>query len=352
MKRFFAMLLCMTLLLTGVAVAEGEFPELNEAGFFDGGEFVYTDPENGVWRYCSDTLKIEIYRRTQDSPKEIWYEAEVWSTEDNAFAMIPWNEDPDKRMSDLNYPYKIARANQTVLAINSDFAHLRISQNSRQGILLRDGEILSEKTFGHNKGTFPNLDNLALYADGNMEVYYSDEKTAQEYQEMGAVDVLAFGPVLVRDGQLNTEALEKYGTSHAPRTAIGMVEKGHYFAMMLEGRHDGSNGAGISFLAEKMLEKGCQLAFNLGWRPVRHHGVHGRSDLQDRQAPRGQHQRPQGSGNPGHWRFCPGDPAGGLSTPSCKRKYDVQQSPGIRGKRTRWNTHPGISAGICPGNPK
>lgn len=193
MKRFFAMLLCMTLLLTGVAVAEGEFPELNEAGFFDGGEFVYTDPENGVWRYCSDTLKIEIYRRTQDSPKEIWYEAEVWSTEDNAFAMIPWNEDPDKRMSDLNYPYKIARANQTVLAINSDFAHLRISQNSRQGILLRDGEILSEKTFGHNKGTFPNLDNLALYADGNMEVYYSDEKTAQEYQEMGAVDVLAFG---------------------------------------------------------------------------------------------------------------------------------------------------------------
>ena len=98
MKRFFAMLLCMTLLLTGVAVAEGEFPELNEAGFFDGGEFVYTDPENGVWRYCSDTLKIEIYRRTQDSPKEIWYEAEVWSTEDNAFAMIPWNEDPDKRM--------------------------------------------------------------------------------------------------------------------------------------------------------------------------------------------------------------------------------------------------------------
>lgn len=69
--------------------------------------------------------------------------------------------------------------------------------------------------------------------------------------------------MLVRDGQLNTEALEKYGASHAPRTAIGMVEKGHYFAMMLEGRHDGSNGAGISFLAEKMLERGCQLAFNL-----------------------------------------------------------------------------------------
>ena len=43
-----------------------------------------------------------------------------------------------------------------------------------------------------------------------------------------------------------------------------MVEKGHYFAMMLEGRHDGKQWRGpVSFLAEKMLEKGCQLAFNL-----------------------------------------------------------------------------------------
>ena len=44
MERFFAMLLCMTLLLTGVAVAEGEFPELNEAGFFDGGRVCLYGP--------------------------------------------------------------------------------------------------------------------------------------------------------------------------------------------------------------------------------------------------------------------------------------------------------------------
>ena len=240
----------------------GEFPELNDAGFYDGGEYVYTDEENGVWRYCSDTLKVEIIRHTQDSPKQIWYEAEVWSTEDNAFAMIPWNENPDKRMSDLNYPTRLPgrtrRSWHQQRLCPSAHQPEEPAGNSAAG----RGNPLG-KNLRHNKGTFPNLDNLALYADGNMEVYYSDEKTAQEYQEMGAEDVLAFGPVLVRDGQLNTEALEKYGTSHAPRTAIGMVEKGHYFAMMLEGRHDGSNGAGISFLAEKMLERGCQLAFNL-----------------------------------------------------------------------------------------
>lgn len=260
MKRLLAALLCL-LMLVGTALAEGEFPELNEAGFYDGGEFVYADAESGVWRYCSDTLKVEIYRRTEASPKRIWYEAEVWSTEDNAFAMIPWDE--SKRMTSQNWPYKIARKNGTVLALNSDFAHLRLSQKKRAGILLRQGSILSTRTLAKNKGTFPNLDNLVLYADGDMEVYYSNEKTAEEYQEMGAMDVLAFGPLLIRDGELNTKGLKKYGTSNAPRTAIGMVEKGHYFAMMLEGRHSGSKGGPVSFLAEKLLEKGCTLAFNL-----------------------------------------------------------------------------------------
>ena len=260
MKRLLAALLCL-LMLAWSALAEGEFPELNDAGFYDGGEFVYTDAETGVWRYCSDTLKVEIYRRTSTDPKRIWYEAEVWSTEDNAFAMLPWDE--ENRMTSQSWPYKIARKHGTVLAVNSDFAHLRLKQKKRAGILLRQGKILSSKTLAKNKGNFPNLDTLALYPDGMMEVYYSNEKTAEEYQEMGVSDVLAFGPLLIRDGELNTAGLKKYGTSNAPRTAVGMVEKGHYFVMMLEGRHTGSKGGPVSFLAEKMLEKGCQLAFNL-----------------------------------------------------------------------------------------
>ena len=56
---------------------EGVFPELNEAGFLDDGEFVFEDPENGVWRYASDTLWIEIFRREQKAPDRVWYEAEI-----------------------------------------------------------------------------------------------------------------------------------------------------------------------------------------------------------------------------------------------------------------------------------
>jgi exopolysaccharide biosynthesis protein len=96
-----------------------------------------------------------------------------------------------------------------------------------------------------------------------MKVFYSDEKTAEEYLEEGAVDVLAFGPILIRDGELNEEGIAKYGTSHAQRTAVGMVEKGHYWFMMLEGRIKRSTGDGIGFLAEKLMEKQCAVGFNL-----------------------------------------------------------------------------------------
>ena len=75
--------------------------------------------------------------------------------------------------------------------------------------------------------------------------------------------MLAFGPILIRDGELNEKGLKQYGTSRAPRTAVGMVEKGHYWFMMLEGRIKRSKGDGIRFLAEKLLEKGCSVGFNL-----------------------------------------------------------------------------------------
>ncbi len=96
-----------------------------------------------------------------------------------------------------------------------------------------------------------------------MQVFDSDEKTAEEYLAEGAVDVLSFGPWLIRDGMLNEDALKKYGRSSAQRVAVGMVEKGHYFFMMLEGRIDRSRGAGIRFLAEKLLERHCVTGFNL-----------------------------------------------------------------------------------------
>ncbi len=255
-----AVLLLAFCLIPGCAPAEGEFPELNEAGFLDEGEFVYENAEEGIWRYASDVLRVEIFRRENEKPAQVWYEAEVFCAEGSEGPRMIANN-PEHWARSKEYPYKIARRNGTVLALSSDYAQDRAGK--ARGVIIRNGRIISDKSWPANSNHFPNLDCLAIWPDGRIAVFECAEKKAQEYLDEGVTDVLSFGPWLIREGELNEAGLKKYGKSTAQRAAIGMVEKGHYFFMMLEGRITRSRGAGISFLAEKLLEKGCTEAFNL-----------------------------------------------------------------------------------------
>ena len=270
LKRLFC-LLAVLLMLLPAALAEkttdkaGAFPVLNEEGFLDVGEYVYINEEAGVWRYVDDKLKVEIYRCTGKNEKGkdlTWYEAEVWSRGDEIWRIFSNVE--GKHMSTAAWPYIVAQKNQTVLGISTDFAQNRYpKKDASVGIIIRNGKVFSDKTRPADSKKWPPLDVLALYPDGNMEVYNSDEHTAQEYLDMGVQTTLAFGPLLVRDGVRNDKDISTMNLGNNPRVAIGMVEKGHTFAMMLEGRHKGSVGAYLDFLADRMLEKGCTLAINL-----------------------------------------------------------------------------------------
>ena len=238
------------------------WPPLTEEGFLSEGEFLFEDEEAGLWRYCSPTLKIEINRRDQEKPKERWYEAEIWVAEGaDGFAMLPWST--TKRWTSLNYPYKIARKHRSVFALNSDFAHLRINKKQRPGILLRGGEVVSNRTKAKMNSGFPNLDTLAILPDGDLQVFWSNELKPEDYTAMGAADVLSFGPWLIRDGEVNTAAIKKLGGERAQRTAVGIVEKRHYFCLVTEGRTKESKGTNLAFVAEKMQALGCVSAINL-----------------------------------------------------------------------------------------
>ena len=74
--------------------------------------------------------------------------------------------------------------------------------------------------------------------------------------------VYSFGPYLIRDGVLNAH-LEDVSTSRQPRCALGMIEPGHYVAILAEGRLKDSNGVSVKQLALMMREKGCTVAYNL-----------------------------------------------------------------------------------------
>ena len=277
-KRWLAMLLAILFLPVYTGVKEGKkvsaedagggWPVLNEAGYLDSGEFVHEDSENGIWRYCSETLKIEILRKTETKPvKLIWYEAEIWSREE-VFSFVTNEPGEHFKYGTADWPEKVCRKNGAVLAINGDYASNRWGnmrhpkERYKVGILLRDGKIMSSETKKSGNTSFPNLDTLAIYPDGNMEVHDSRELTAEEYLERGATDVLAFGPWLIRGGEFNPH-LPKFDTYRAPRTALGMIEPGHYIAFMAEGRHKQSKGCDLNRIAEKMRDRDCMLAFNL-----------------------------------------------------------------------------------------
>ena len=105
---------------------------------------------------------------------------------------------------------------------------------------------------------------LAVFNDGSMKAYLSDAHTAQEYLDMGATDVFAFGPILVSDGQPGAHmGDDTYYHYREPRCALGMIAPYHYIILTVKGRVKESKGVYFDWLADKMLEKGAVEALNL-----------------------------------------------------------------------------------------
>ena len=258
---------------TPVATPEPAFvskmPQLNESGYLDEGEFIYSSEDEGLWIYVDQTAKVIIERKHNADPKEplTWFEAELWGDIGQGELLRTVWRDEEKKAKERGDAAETARMHKAVFAMNTDYFTYRVDvHNSRKtGVVIRDGEILYDDRYTEQqvtKSLFPNLDTLAFYPDGSMSVHHSYDLTAQEYIDAGAYAVYSFGPYLIKDGQLSERA---YTSSDAknPRCAIGMVEPGHYVAIMCEGRLSRSNGVDMEYLAKLMRSKNCQIAFNL-----------------------------------------------------------------------------------------
>ena len=137
------------------------------------------------------------------------------------------------------------------------------------GIVIRNGEIISDKTY-KTRDVWPPLDTLAVFADGSMKTFSKNEHTAQEYLDMGAEQVFAFGPILVQNGEIGERIQDPtYYHYREPRCALGMIEPNHYLVLTVSGRTNDSKGAYLVWLAERMIERGVTEALNLdgGERP-------------------------------------------------------------------------------------
>ncbi len=237
-------------------------PELNDKGFYDGGEFVYESDEVGLWVYVSSTLKVIIQRKIDIDAPLRWFEAEIWTDVEAGERLRSIQYDTEHIGKTYADAAETAGKYGVVFGMNADYYTYRVRSIWTQGIVIRDGSILVNDPYEEATTKFPNLDTLALFPDGHMEVYASYDLTAQEYLDMGATDVYSFGPYLINHGALNPNA-ENWGKSLNPRCAIGMVEPGHYVVVVAEGRMKASAGITMTHLASLMFSKGCEVAFNM-----------------------------------------------------------------------------------------
>ncbi|MDD3410261.1 MAG: phosphodiester glycosidase family protein [Eubacteriales bacterium] len=218
------------------------------------------DEVNGSWLYESDSLRVEITRRVFDDPL-VWYEVDLRTSD---ASMLRGVLSADKKpQTHLKKPETLAREQQLVYAQTDDFYANRLkSKKLKTGVIIRNGSILYDSVYVGNGNPFPPLDAMALFGDGTMKVFAAREHTADEYLQMGAVDVFSFGPILIRDGQMDARVERRYA-NREPRSAIGIIEPHHFFSIIVEGRHDGSVGCGLKRIAERMLEVGVTDALNM-----------------------------------------------------------------------------------------
>lgn len=246
-------------------------PPRTEEGFLspDAGteEFVYIDEDEGVWIYLTPSLSIDLRRYEDKSSKKyplVWYEADIQCSPETP--LVSYTNGTKTPGTGLINPLQFVRERHIVLAISDDHFGYRIKENDKgipPGLIIREGQIITTKT--RSKESLPNLDILAVFEDGSMKTFEPQEYTAEEYLEMGVRSTYAFGPALIKDGKLTEYMLrDEYYTYREPRLAMGMIAPYHYFILCVEGRmEERSVGVYLTWLADKMLEKGVTEALNL-----------------------------------------------------------------------------------------
>lgn len=148
-----------------------------------------------------------------------------------------------------------AAANNAILAVNGDY----YGANST-GYVIKNGVIYRDTV----RDDAENGD-LAIFSDGHFEIIYENEVTAQELVDKGVVNLLAFGPSLVENGEISVSTNSEVGQSMSsnPRTAIGIIDENRYIIVVSDGRTSESAGLSLYELAEVMQSYGVKTAYNL-----------------------------------------------------------------------------------------
>lgn len=222
-----------------------------------GEEIVSVDEAAGTWLYRSDILSVEIGRHEtvcvrggRENPC-VYFVAHIYQRGADSFRATFGNELHNG--ISLGTAQEMADRAKCVLWITGD--NLIQMDREIKSILIRDGYLFQKAT---------GFDCLVLEPKTlSMRVVPAKSITAQDLFESGVQNSFSFGPTMIVDGQVVESSRAMRGTEN-PRTVLGMIEPGHFVAVVVDGRQPGySMGMTMTELIDLMASLGCQVAYNL-----------------------------------------------------------------------------------------
>ena len=201
--------------------------------------------------YKDDNISINLTETTVNNTQVYVADVTVSSSEylKTAFAQNAFGTNVTAKTSET------ATDNNAILAVNGDY----YGANST-GYVIRNGVVYRD-TVRENSSN----GDLAIYKDGSFKIIYEDQISADQLVKDGVVNLLAFGPALVENGEISVETNEEVGQAMAsnPRTAIGIIAENHYIIVVSDGRTSESKGLSLYQMAEVMKSYGVKTAYNL-----------------------------------------------------------------------------------------
>ena len=201
--------------------------------------------------YSDDNIQVSLTEKTIENTQVYIADITVSSADylKTAFAQNTYGTNVTAKTS------VTAAENNAILAVNGDY----YGANST-GYVIRNGVVYRDTVREDSSNG-----DLAIYKDGSFKIIYEDEISADQLVKDGVVNLLAFGPSLVENGEITVDTNSEVGQSMAsnPRTAIGIIDENHYIIVVSDGRTSESEGLSLYQLAEVMKSYGVKTAYNL-----------------------------------------------------------------------------------------
>jgi hypothetical protein len=218
--------------------------------FTQSGEDIKISTDKTEWLYRSPSLYVHITAHNKKDVVLRYFVADIRVR--NGEVIQSGFSDVKHPGANALLPYLIAKQHCAVFATNADYFE---DKRNPSGIIIRGGKIYKDDT---------KADTLAVMPDETLKVYIPGETDAQSLLDLGVKNTFSFGPTLIKDGVINPYLKKQRLFRANPRCGIGMIEKGHYISVVVEGRNPKeSRGVTLEEYAQMYADEGCTVAYNL-----------------------------------------------------------------------------------------